>query len=159
MKLLIVEDEPLLRDRLLRLGRDIVGPAFSAVAVGTLAEAREHLHDRAFDGLILDLNLSGHDGFSLLREAVASALDVVVVSGHGERALEAFELGVLDFVPKPFGAARLAAALERLRRGSARGALGRARASSADRPRITIVPAPRGPLSVIVTPGVKAPRS
>lgn len=121
MRLLIVEDEPLLRERLLRLGRDIVGPSFSAVAVGTLAEAREHLLDRAFDGLILDLNLGGHDGFNLLREAVASALDVIVVSGHGERALEAFELGVLDFVPKPFGTARLASALERLRRGNARG--------------------------------------
>ena len=119
MKLLIVEDEPLLRERLLRLCREIVGPAFSATAVGTLADAREHLHDRAFDGLILDLNLGGHDGFSLLREAVASALDVVVVSGHGERALEAFELGVLDFVPKPFGAPRLALALQRLSRATA----------------------------------------
>jgi two-component system, LytTR family, response regulator LytT len=122
MRLLIVEDEPLLRERLLRLCREIVGPAFSAVAVGTLAEAREHLHDRAFDGLILDLNLGGHDGFSLLREAVASALDVVVVSGHGERALEAFELGVLDFVPKPFGAPRLTLALQRLSRAPAAGA-------------------------------------
>ena len=32
-------------------------------------------------------------GFGLLREATASALHVVVVSGHGERALEAFDLG------------------------------------------------------------------
>jgi len=115
MKLLIVEDEPLLSQRLLRLCRDIVGPSFAAVAVGSLAEAREQLHDRAFDGLLLDLNLAGHDGFGLLREAAAAAMHVVVVSGHGERALEAFELGVLDFVPKPFGRERLELALQRLR--------------------------------------------
>jgi two-component system response regulator LytT len=114
MKLLIVEDEPLLRQRLLRLCREIVGPAFAAVAVGSLAEAREQLRDRAFDGLLLDLNLAGHDGFGLLREAAAGAMHVIVVSGHGERALEAFELGVLDFVPKPFGRERLELALRRL---------------------------------------------
>jgi len=122
MKLLIVEDEPLLRQRLLRLCRDIVGPSFTAVAVGTLSEAREQLHDRAFDGLLLDLNLAGHDGFGLLREAAAAAMHAVVVSGHGERALEAFELGVLDFVPKPFGRERLALALQRLQGVPAPGA-------------------------------------
>ena len=60
MKLLIVEDEPLLRQRLLRLCREIVGPAFSAAAVGSLGEAREQLRDRSFDGLLLDLNVAGH---------------------------------------------------------------------------------------------------
>jgi two-component system response regulator LytT len=114
MKLLIVEDEPLLRQRLLRLCREIVGPSFAAAAVGSLAEAREQLHDRSFDGLLLDLNVAGHDGFGLLHEAAAAAMHVVVVSGHGERALEAFELGVLDFVPKPFGRERLELALQRL---------------------------------------------
>lgn len=114
MKLLIVEDEPLLRQRMLRLCQDIVGPSFSAVAVGSLAEAREQLHDRAFDGLLLDLNLSGQDGFALLKEAAAGAMHVVVVSGHAERAIEAFALGVMDFVPKPYSRERLELALRRL---------------------------------------------
>ncbi len=114
MKLLIVEDEPLLRQRLLRLCQDIVGPGFAAVAVGSLTEAREQLRDRSFDGLLLDLNLSGNDGFGLLQEAAAGAMHVVVVSGHGERALEAFELGVMDFISKPFGRDRLELALRRL---------------------------------------------
>jgi len=114
MKLLIVEDEPLLRQRLLRLCREIIGPGLVAVAVGSMSEAREQLSDRSFDGLLLDLNLAGHDGFGLLQEATAAAMHVVVVSGHGERALEAFELGVLDFVPKPFGRPRLELALQRL---------------------------------------------
>ena len=131
MKLLIVEDEPLLRQRLLRLCRDIVGPSFTAVAVGTLSEAREQRRNRAFDGLLLDLNLAGHDGFGLLREAAAAAMHAVVVSGHGERALEAFELGVLDFVPKPFGRERLALALQRLQGVPAPGARALARGSVA----------------------------
>jgi two-component system, LytTR family, response regulator LytT len=122
MKLLIVEDEPLLRQRLLRLCREIIGPAFAGTAVGGLAEAREQFRDRSFDGLLLDLNVAGHDGFGLLQEAAAAAMQVVVVSGHGERALEAFELGVLDFVPKPFGRERLELALRRLQGTSVPGA-------------------------------------
>ena len=67
MKLLIVEDEPLLQQRLQRLCSEIIGPALATVAVASLSEAREQLLDRAFDGLLLDLNLAGHDGFGLLR--------------------------------------------------------------------------------------------
>ena len=37
------------------------------------------------------------------------------MSAHTERALEAFEVGVLDFVGKPFGAERLRTTLGRLR--------------------------------------------
>jgi len=59
------------------------------------------------------LNLYGEDGFRILREAAASAFHTIIVSAHHGRALEAFEYGVLDFVPKPFDEARLRKALER----------------------------------------------
>ena len=63
--------------------------------------------------VFLDLNLNGRDGFDLLRRGLAHGWRTVIVSAHVERAIEAFELGVVDFVPKPFSAERLRLALER----------------------------------------------
>ncbi len=126
MRILIVEDEPLVRQRLLRMAGEIAGVRARFEAVSSLEAAAEKLRHAAIDGLLLDLNLEGEDGFLLLRRAVAGAYHTVVVSAHSERALEAFALGVLDFVPKPFSRERLSLALERLlgaaqfRPGSAR---------------------------------------
>ena len=114
MRVLIVEDEPLVRQRLLRLCAEHAGPRARFDSAVTYEQASERLQASVYDGLLLDLNLEGEDGFALLREAVAGAFHTIVVSAHQDRALEAFELGVLDFVAKPFSRARLGQALERL---------------------------------------------
>ncbi|PBS12400.1 DNA-binding response regulator [Lysobacteraceae bacterium NML93-0792] len=114
MRILIVEDEPLVRQRLLRMCVELAGGRARFDAVGDLDSAGDSLQRSVYDGLLLDLNLGGEDGFDLLRRAVSGRHHCVVVSAHRERALEAFELGVLDFVPKPFSRERLGAALSRL---------------------------------------------
>ncbi len=114
MRILIVEDEVLVRQRLLRLASEIAGQRARFDAVGTLEDADERLKTKAYDGLLLDLNLEGEDGFLLLRRALAGAYHTVVVSAYSDRAMEAFALGVLDFVAKPFSRERLSLALERL---------------------------------------------
>jgi two-component system response regulator LytT len=63
--------------------------------------------------LVLDLNLSGRDGFELLKLAVSGSFHTIVVSANTDRALEAFEYGVLDFIGKPFSRDRLRKALSR----------------------------------------------
>jgi two-component system response regulator LytT len=126
MRILIVEDEPLVRQRLLRLCTELAGTRARFDAVADLEAAGDRLQRSVYDGLLLDLNLGGEDGFELLRRAVAGRYHCVVVSAHRDRALLAFEHGVLDFVPKPFSRERLGQALERLldvgryRSGSAR---------------------------------------
>lgn len=114
MRVLIVEDEPLVRQRLLRFCAEHAGKRARFDAVATLEDASEQLQHKLYDGVMLDLNLEGEDGFALVRQAVAGAFHTIVVSAHRERALEAFELGVLDFVPKPFSRERIGQALERL---------------------------------------------
>jgi len=114
MRILIVEDEPLVRQRLLRLCGELAGTRARFDAVADLDSAEDRLGRSVYDGLLLDLNLVGEDGFDLLRRAVAGRYHCVVVSAHRERALQAFEYGVLDFVPKPFSRERLDQALERL---------------------------------------------
>ncbi|MCD9030651.1 LytTR family DNA-binding domain-containing protein [Luteimonas sp. Y-2-2-4F] len=114
MRILIVEDEPLVRQRLLRLCGELAGGRARFDAVADLEAAGDRLGRQVYDGLLLDLNLEGEDGFELLRRAVAGRYHCVVVSAHRERALQAFDHGVLDFVAKPFSRERLARALDRL---------------------------------------------
>ena len=114
MRALIVEDEPPVARRLARLLRE-AGGVTVVETCATLAEAEGALARGDIDVVFLDLNLNGRDGFDLVREASAGPFHTVVVSAHTERALEAFEVGVLDFVPKPFGADRVRATLARLR--------------------------------------------
>lgn len=114
MRVLIVEDEPLVRQRLLRLCAEHAGGRARFDAVADLQAADARLQRCVYDGLVLDLNLEGEDGFELLRRAVAGRYHCVVVSAHRDRALAAFEHGVLDFVPKPFSRERLGRALDRL---------------------------------------------
>lgn len=113
MRVLIVEDEPPIARRLVRLLRE-QGITRVETCV-TLDAAAATLARGAVDVVFLDLNLNGRDGFDLVRRAAAGAFHTVVVSAHTERALEAFDLGVLDFVGKPFGAERIGRTLERLR--------------------------------------------
>lgn len=114
MRVLIVEDEPLVRQRLLRMCAELVGSRARFDAVPELDTAIDLLRKSVYDGLLLDLSLGGEDGFDLLRREVVGRYPCVVISAHSGRALEAFDHGVLDFVPKPFSRERLDLALNRL---------------------------------------------
>jgi two-component system response regulator LytT len=121
MRLIIVEDEPLIVQRLQRFCREILGDALTAPhSVESLRDAEAWLEENPADVLLLDLNLGGADGMALLRRSVAGSFHTVIVSANTDRALEAFEYGVLDFVPKPFTKERLAQALQRATDASAR---------------------------------------
>ena len=119
MRIVVVEDEAIVARRLIRLLREILGESLESLDLATsLGAAQARLErDPPIDALFLDLNLNGRDGFELLGEAVAGSFQTIVVSAHAERAIEAFDYGVLDFVAKPFGRERLELAVERLRSG------------------------------------------
>jgi two-component system, LytTR family, response regulator LytT len=111
MRLLIVEDEASAARRLIRL-IGAARPTANLVHIESAEGAVDYLSDAVFDGIFLDLNLAGSNGFDVLR--AAGDTRVIVVSAHVDRSLEAFDHGVLDFVAKPVVAARLAKALDRL---------------------------------------------
>lgn len=114
MKILIVEDEPLIAKRLIRLVQDYFSTRLSVLKhVDEVDEALQHLHNIPFDLLLLDLNLYGQDGFEILRRTCAEACHCIIVSAYADKAIQAFEYGVLDFVAKPFTEERLHKALQR----------------------------------------------
>jgi DNA-binding LytR/AlgR family response regulator len=121
MRLLIVEDEPLIAQRLERMCREILGAALEIVIHAAVPEeAGVRLAESPIDLMVLDLNLGGADGMQLLKRSVAGSFHTIIVSANTDRALEAFEYGVLDFVPKPFTRERLAQALSRSTGAAAR---------------------------------------
>jgi len=85
------------------VGEAAAGPA----AVATIDRLRPEL-------VFLDIQMPGLLGTDVFR-AIAHRPFVVFTTAHMEHAAAAFELGALDYLLKPFGAARLGKTLERVR--------------------------------------------
>ncbi len=109
----IVEDFPPVARSLARQVADLV-PHAKITIFSDMERARRCLEGEETDVLLLDLNLKGKDGFDLLRDCASRAFHTIVVSANTDRALEAFEYGVLDFVAKPVARERLQKALGRM---------------------------------------------
>lgn len=111
---LIVEDEARIARHIEKHVRAFLGKDLSKLTLcNDLQQAIEAIEESEPDLVLLDLNLKGEDGFSLLDQSLAGSFHTIVISAYRERALEAFEHGVLDFVAKPFSGARLEQALSR----------------------------------------------
>jgi two-component system LytT family response regulator len=110
---LVVDDEPAARDTLGALLAEeprvtVVGEARDGEEA--VAQVRAHRPDLLF----LDVQMPERDGFDvldMLGDDVPAG--VVFVTAHDEHALRAFEVHALDYVLKPFGRPRLAAAVRR----------------------------------------------
>jgi len=115
MKILIIEDENRIARRILRMTRDFFGKQLKSLEHRDgLAEGLDYLQNNETDLLLLDLNLNGEDGFEVLQKMSAAAFHTIIISAHQDRAITAFEYGVLDFVSKPFNEERLAKAFQRI---------------------------------------------
>jgi two-component system LytT family response regulator len=123
IRALLVDDEPIARRRLRRLLADesdveVVGECADADAAAELLAARP------VDLLLLDIQMPGGDGFSLLerlRSAGRPAPLVVFVTAFDEHAVRAFEVAAVDYLVKPFARGRVAEAVARARRQLAAG--------------------------------------
>jgi two-component system, LytTR family, response regulator LytT len=115
MRILIVEDERPTAEDIQALVRQILKKDITSIHIETtLDNALAYLKERAIDVLLLDLNLNSKDGFHILKEVVSRSFHTIVISANINRAIEAYEYGVLDFIPKPYTMARLKAAFQRL---------------------------------------------
>ena len=115
MRILIVEDESLVAKRIKRLTEQALeNKKISIVIKSTLESASAYLNEHPIDLLLLDLNLSGKNGFEILKNVVSESFHTIIISANTDKALEAFEYGVIDFIGKPFTIHRLQKALDRL---------------------------------------------
>lgn len=114
MNVLIVEDEAPAARRLHRLvAAELRIKSNEITIIDNLSAANQHIAQHHVDLLLLDLDLSGHDGFDTLRNIKKTQPVTIIVSANVDRALEAFDHQVVDFVSKPVSAPRLSQALNR----------------------------------------------
>ncbi|HMM56057.1 MAG: DNA-binding response regulator [Xanthomonadales bacterium PRO7] len=120
MKVLIVDDEPLARERLATLLRDCgnVEIAGEAGDGRTALEAAARTHP---DVVLLDIRMPLMDGLETARHFAGFEKPPVIVfcTAYDEHALAAFDTGAVDYLVKPVRVERLRTALERARRFSA----------------------------------------
>ncbi len=104
----VVEDEDTLRESCANILRM---EGYAVTVCGRGQEAQELLRRRGFDVVVVALRMPQVDGLSLLRTALETRPDtlVIVMTGHPtlESSLEALRQGAWDYLPKPFTAAHL----------------------------------------------------
>jgi two-component system phosphate regulon response regulator PhoB len=112
---LLVEDE----DQLRRVMKDLLEREGYVVAEARDGgQALDQVDRFAPDVIILDLNLPGLDGYSVLSQIrsrpATRDIPVMVLTAKGDEDTEVrvFELGADDFITKPFRARALSARLE-----------------------------------------------
>ena len=115
IKTLIVDDEPLARDRmrqLLQAEADIDLVAECGNGRDAVAVIRKESPDLVF----LDVQMPELDGFGVLEKISGATMPVVVfVTAHDKFAVKAFEVHAVDYLLKPFDKERFQAALKKAR--------------------------------------------
>lgn len=113
IRCLVVDDEPLGRERIVTLLRAIP----DAEVVGesdTGGSAIRAIGELAPDLLFLDVQMPEVDGFGVLAALPARSVPAVIfVTAYDEYALKAFEVHAQDYLLKPFDADRFLAAFAR----------------------------------------------
>ena len=116
IKALIVDDEPLARERLATLlageqDIEIVGQCRDG------EEAVQAIQDRSPDLVFLDVQMPNVNGFEVIEAVGLDRMPLVIfVTAYDQHALRAFEVKALDYLLKPFDRERLTDALQRARK-------------------------------------------
>ncbi|HEX8643993.1 MAG TPA: LytTR family DNA-binding domain-containing protein [Allosphingosinicella sp.] len=115
MRVLIVDDEPLARRRLVQMLATCRDVEIAGEAEGG-REALKLVGLLRPDVLLLDIEMPVVDGFAVLKALPHSpAPAIIFVTAFQDHAVKAFELRATDFVVKPVSGERLASALDQAR--------------------------------------------
>jgi two-component system, LytTR family, response regulator len=112
---LIVDDEPLARERLLGLlsnetDIEVLGQCRDG------EEAVSAIHERHPDLVLLDVEMPRMDGFEVIDTIGAERMPMVIfVTAYDQHAIKAFQVRALDYLLKPFDRERFSDALQRAR--------------------------------------------
>lgn len=111
-KILLVDDDQILRDRLARAFRE---RGFEVEIAGMVDEALRISSEEPPQMAVVDLRMPGTSGLELVRSlrALAPSVRIVVLTGYGSiaTAVEAMRNGATSYLPKPADAEEILAAL------------------------------------------------
>ena len=113
LRVLIVDDEPLARQRLRQLLAEIPGTEVVGEC-GDGTDAATAIADLAPDVVLLDVQMREMGGFALVDAIGADRMPpVVFVTAHDQFALRAFDVSAVDYLLKPVQTPQLVRALQR----------------------------------------------
>lgn len=118
LKILLVDDEPLARDRLRALLGDIAvqrpGEVVGEATNGL--EALALLREQPVDVVLADIRMPGMDGIELASHLgrLEKPPAVIFTTAYDNYAVQAFDLNAIDYLLKPVRAQRLLAALQKV---------------------------------------------
>lgn len=118
LKILLVDDEPLARERLRALLGDIAGQLPTEVVgeAGNGLLALEFLRQSPADVILADIRMPGMDGIELAGHlgSLATPPAVIFTTAFDNYAVQAFDLSAIDYLLKPVRAQRLLTALQKV---------------------------------------------
>lgn len=110
MKLLVIEDEPSLREL---IQRSLLKERYVVETADSYFEALDKIELYEYDCVLLDIMLPDGNGLKLLQrlKAMRKKESVIIISARDslDDKIEGLELGADDYLPKPFHLAELAA--------------------------------------------------
>ncbi|MEM7183255.1 MAG: response regulator transcription factor [Spirochaetota bacterium] len=110
-KVLIVEDEPAAVDLLV----DLISSDSNFKVMGIARNgktAMEKINSSEFDLIFLDIMLPDMSGIDILKQ-IPDNLNVILTTAYSHFAVDAFELGVIDYLMKPIEKERFHVAIQR----------------------------------------------
>jgi two-component system LytT family response regulator len=118
---LVCDDERMARKRVLRLLGELPGIE-ATFECESGEEVLAKLKTDDVDVAILDIDMPGLSGLETVMQMSEERPYVIFVTAHPEHAVQAFDVGAVDYVLKPIDDARLAKALSRARQSLDHGA-------------------------------------
>jgi two-component system, LytTR family, response regulator len=112
IRALIVDDEPLARDRIREMLKEhpeieVIGEARNG------QEAIDSVVDHHPDLVFLDVQMPDLDGFDVLQNLDVAQLPLIIfVTAYDQHALRAFDVHAVDYLTKPFDRKRFAEAVD-----------------------------------------------
>src|SRR6266480_517795 len=104
VRILVVDDEHTLRESCAAVLRH---EGYDVTVCSRGQDALDLLKRRAFDVVLVDLYMSQVDGLALLRAALGTNHDTIVIVMTGNPSVESRRQGAFDYLPKPFSASHL----------------------------------------------------
>lgn len=119
LRVLLVDDEALARQRMRTLLGDCEAPAVRIEGEAANAvQAMELVRHQPFDVVFLDIHMPGVDGLALARalRELSQQAALIFVTAHAEHAVDAFGLDAVDYLTKPVRLERLQQSLQKAER-------------------------------------------
>lgn len=112
-KILIAEDEPLMRDRLIMQLTKLWPQAEIVMVAENGNDAWDGFLEHEPEVVLLDIRMPGLSGIDVAQR-IGKAAQIIFITAYDQYAIEAFDAGAIDYVLKPVQEERLQKAIERV---------------------------------------------